>query len=166
MLWLRYSMKTALFRARARSLITKWRSLSEKFWNSMTRSYHSVNQASGTPKQSSELWSHSLKNLSVQQCLKRSEICSQVWLASSTKASANSDLVLTNWKQMLSTLLNNSRIKRSLHWNIRSSQKKSKFKSSFQVLVTISRTKMRSSKISRATKSAKLTLLMNNFKRT
>ena len=162
---LRSLTTTALFRARVRSPITKWRSLSEKFWNSMTRSYRSVNQASGTPNQSSELWNHSLKSLSAQKCLKRSEICLWAWRASSTKASANSNLALTIWKTISSTLLNNSRIKKSARWNSNWCQKKSKSKSSFKVLVT-SRAKMKLSTISVATKTAKLTLLTTNFKRT
>ena len=152
-----FSKITTLFKARKRSPKIKWRSSSEKSWNSNKHSCNPTRQASGAQRQPSKLWNYSSKRLLVQQCLKKSEICLQAWLASSTKTSASSDLVLMKWKQISSMLLNNSRIKRSFHWTRSWSQKKSKFKSSFQVLAT-SREKMRSSTILRSTKRTKMTL--------
>ena len=159
-----FSKITKLFKARKRSPKIKWRSSSEKYWNSNKHSCHPTCQASGAQRQPSKLWKFSSKLLLVQQCLKKSEICLQVWPASSTKTSASSDLVLMKWKQISSMLLNNSRIKRSFHWTRSWSQKKSKFKSLFQVLAS-SRAKMRSSKIFLPTKTAKVTLLTTNSKR-
>jgi hypothetical protein len=152
-----FSKITTLFKARKRSPKIKWRSSSEKYWSSNKRSCHPIRQASGAQRQPSKLWNYSSKLLLVQQCLKKSEICLQVWLDSSTKTSASSDLVLMKWKQISSMLLNNSRIKKSFHWTRSWSQEKSKFKSSFQVLAT-SREKMRSSTILRSTKRTKMTL--------
>ena len=138
-----FSKITRLFKVRMICRKSKWRSSSEKYWNSKIDSFRSTLQTSGTLKQPSKLWNHSLKPPSVFQCLKKLEMFFKAWMASSMKTSASSDLILMKWKPISSILLNNSRSKRSNHWSSPWSRKKSKFKKSFRVL-TISRANVKS----------------------